>query len=218
MESCVQYSVGNIDLDVNIMDMYVGKNIAPGGYLWVFPKGEGFANIGIGVSGKYSKEKSALSYIDDFIQIKYPQATIHTTMCGGVPCAKPLSNPIADGLMLVGDAAHFVNPLTGGGIASAMKSGMFAGKVASESIQKNDISEKFLNKYVKLCKKDFSKRHTRIYNVKETIQKLTDEEMNQMANKINKFSSKITLAKVFRTAVLSKPSLIIDVMRMFAGF
>ena len=218
MESCVQYSVGNIDLDVNIMDMYVGKNIAPGGYLWVFPKGEGFANIGIGVSGKYSKEKSALSYIDDFIQIKYPQATIHTTMCGGVPCAKPLSNPIADGLMLVGDAAHFVNPLTGGGIASAMKSGMFAGKVASESIQKNDISEKFLNKYVKLCKKDFSKRHTRIYNVKETIQKLTDEEMNQMANKINKFPSKITLAKVFKTAVLSKPSLIIDVMRMFAGF
>ena len=38
--------------------MYVGKKHAPGGYLWVFPKGEGFANIGIGISGKYSKEKS----------------------------------------------------------------------------------------------------------------------------------------------------------------
>ena len=63
-------------------------------------------------------------------------------MCGGVPCAKPLKKPISDGLMLVGDAAHFVNPLTGGGIASAMKSGMFAGQVASESIKNNDISDK----------------------------------------------------------------------------
>ena len=218
MESCVQYSVGNIDLDVNIMDMYVGKDIAPGGYLWVFPKGEGFANIGIGVSGKYSKEKSAKSYIDDFFQDRYPNATIHTTMCGGVPCAKPLEYPISDGLMLVGDAAHFVNPLTGGGIASAMKSGMFAGQVASESIKKNDVSKKVLNKYIELCKKDFSKRHTRIYNVKEAIQKLTDEEMNQMAKKINNSSSETTLAKVFKTAVISKPSLIIDVMKMFAGF
>ena len=42
--------------------------------------------------------------------------------------------------------------------------------------------------------------------------------MNQMANKINKSPSEITLAKVFKTAVLNKPSLIIDVMRMFSGF
>lgn len=219
MESCVQYSVGNIDLDVNRMDMYLGHSVAPGGYLWVFPKGDGFANIGIGVSGKYSKEKSAKRYIDEFIEEKYPSATIHTTMCGGVPCAKPLKEPISDGLMLVGDAAHFVNPMTGGGIAAAMKSGMFAGQVASESIKNNDTSLKFLNRYLKLCNKDFTNRHNKIYAVKETIQKLSDEELNSIAARVNNIPpEKMSLAKVFTAAIIKKPSLIVDVMRMFAGF
>ena len=39
MESAVQYSVSNVDIEANKMIMYVGKNYAPGGYLWVFPKG-----------------------------------------------------------------------------------------------------------------------------------------------------------------------------------
>jgi digeranylgeranylglycerophospholipid reductase len=219
MESCMQYSVGNIDIDNNGMDMYVGHNYAPGGYLWVFPKGDGYANIGIGISGKYSKEKSAKKFLDEFIEKNYPTATIHTTMCGGVPCAKPMEHPISDHLMLVGDAAHFVNPLTGGGIAGAMKSGMFAGQVASEAIKADNTTEKFLEKYITLCNKDFVKRHNKIYRVKETIQKLTDEEMNHIADKVIKIpEDKITLGKVFATAVLKKPSMIIDVMRMFAGF
>ena len=108
MESCIQYSVGNIDLDVNRMDMYVGTNYAPGGYLWVFPKGDGHANIGIGVSGKYSKEKSAKSFLDEFIDREYPGATIHTTMCGGVPCAKPIKNTVIYVKLLLFSCIRFV--------------------------------------------------------------------------------------------------------------
>jgi len=219
MESCIQYSVGNIEIDANRIDMYVGDNWAPGGYLWVFPKGDGTANIGLGIGAKYNKKKSAKKYLDEFIDKKYPNATIHTTMCGGVPCSKPMSKPISNNIMLVGDAAHFINPITGGGIAAAMKSGMFAGQVASESIIAKDYSELFLNKYINLCKKDFTNRHEKIYKVKETIQKLTDDEMSQMAIKINKLPThKITLSRVFATAIMKKPSLIIDVMKMFAGF
>ena len=219
MESCIQYSVGNIEVDSNRIDMYVGDNWAPGGYLWVFPKGDGTANIGLGIGSKFNRKKSAKKYLDEFIENKYPNATIHTTMCGGVPCSKPMTHPISDNVMLVGDAAHFINPITGGGIAAAMKSGMFAGQVASEAIIANDYSQNFLKKYVSLCQKDFTKRHEKIYKVKETITKLTDDEMNQMALKINKLPPhKITLSRVFTTAIMKKPSLIIDVMKMFAGF
>ena len=114
MESCVQYSVSNVDIDSNNMIMYVGENFAPGGYLWVFPKGDRFANIGIGISGKHSKHKSAKEYLDEFMKREFPSAAILTTMCGGVPCSKPIRRPIKNGLMLVGDAAHQVNPMTGG--------------------------------------------------------------------------------------------------------
>lgn len=218
MESAVQYSVANVDIEPNKMVMYVGMNHAPGGYIWVFPKGNKFANIGIGISGKYSKHKSAQKYLDDFMDREFPEAAILTTMCGGVPCAKPIEKPIADGIMLVGDAAHQINPMTGGGIVAGMKGGWIAGQVAAEAIQNNDYSENGLTDYPKRMRKDFGKNHERFYKIKEATEKLTNEELDSIAENVLSIPhDKRTLTSVFKAAVFKKPSLIIDVMKVFAG-
>ena len=219
MESCVQYSVANIHIDPNQMIMYVGKKYAPGGYLWIFPKDEGFANIGIGISGQYSKHKSAKQYLDYFISENYPDISVLTTVCGGVPCPKPHKNPIKNGLMLVGDAAHQINPMTGGGIASGMRGGKIAGNIAVQALKKNDFSEEFLRSYPKEMFKVFGKNHNRFYNIKETVHKLSDDDFNYIADKIlNIPDDKRGLLDVFKSAVYKKPSLIIDVLKVFAGF
>ncbi len=218
MESAVQYSVSNIDIERNKMIMYVGKNHAPGGYLWIFPKGNRFANIGIGISGKYSKHKSAKRYLDEFMANNYPNAAIHTTMCGGVPCAKPMKKPIADGLMLVGDAAHQINPMTGGGIVSGMKAGWIAGQVAADAINKTDYSEKKLQAYPDAMWKDFGKNYERFYNIKQAVENLTDDDLNRISDSVLSIPhNKRTLASVFKAAVFRKPSLVIDVLKVFAG-
>ena len=218
MESAVQYSVANVDIEPNKMIMYVGRNHAPGGYLWVFPKGKKFANIGIGISGKYSKHKSAQKYLDEFMEREYPDAAILTTMCGGVPCAKPMEKPVADGIMLVGDAAHQINPMTGGGIVAGMKGGWIAGQVAAEAIKKNDYSEDSLLEYPKRMRKDFGKNHERFYKIKEVTEKLTNEELDSIAEKVLSIpDNKRTLTSVFKAAVFKKPTLIIDVLKVFSG-
>ena len=218
MESAVQYSVANVDIEPNKMIMYVGMNHAPGGYIWVFPKGKKFANIGIGISGKYSKHKSAQKYLDEFMEREYPDAAILTTMCGGVPCAKPMEKPVADGIMLVGDAAHQINPMTGGGIVAGMKGGWIAGQVAAEAIKKNDYSEDSLLEYPKRMRKDFGKNHERFYKIKEVTEKLTNEELDSIAEKVLSIPhNKRTLTSVFKAAVFKKPTLIIDVFKVFSG-
>ena len=218
MESAVQYSVSNVDIEPNKMIMYVGMNHAPGGYIWVFPKGKKFANIGIGISGKYSKHKSAQKYLDEFMDREYPDAAILTTMCGGVPCAKPMEKPVANGIMLVGDAAHQINPMTGGGIVAGMKGGWIAGQVAAEAIQNDDYSEKGLLEYPKRMRKDFGKNHERFYKIKEATEKLTSEELDSIAEKVLSIPhDKRTLTSVFKAAVFKKPTLIIDVLKVFAG-
>ena len=218
MESAVQYSVANVDIEPNKMIMYVGMNHAPGGYIWVFPKGKKFANIGIGISGKYSKHKSAQKYLDEFMEREYPDAAILTTMCGGVPCAKPMEKPVADGIMLVGDAAHQINPMTGGGIVAGMKGGWIAGQVAAEAIKKNDYSENSLLEYPKRMRKDFGKNHERFYKIKEVTEKLTNEELDSIAEKVLSIPhNKRTLTSVFKAAVFKKPTLIIDVLKVFSG-
>ena len=218
MESAVQYSVANVDIEPNKMIMYVGMNHAPGGYIWVFPKGKKFANIGIGISGKYSKHKSAQKYLDEFMEREYPDAAILTTMCGGVPCAKPMEKPVADGIMLVGDAAHQINPMTGGGIVAGMKGGWIAGQIAAEAIKKNDYSEDSLLEYPKRMRKDFGKNHERFYKIKEVTEKLTNEELDSIAEKVLSIPhNKRTLTSVFKAAVFKKPTLIIDVLKVFSG-
>ena len=197
MEACMQYSVSNIDVKRNNMTMFVGQNYAPGGYLWIFPKGEDFANIGLGISGTYSKQKSAKKYLDEFMEREYPNASIHTSMCGGCPVAYPIKKPVADNIMIIGDAAHHINPVTGGGITPAMKSGMLGGLVAAEAIKKNNVSESFLNKYVKDIDRDFTKRHKTLYKIKEAISKLSDDDINGIASKIDSIPVEKRTSKKF---------------------
>ena len=148
---------------------------------------------------------------------EYPNASIHTSMCGGCPVAYPIKKPVADNIMIIGDAAHHINPVTGGGITPAMKSGMLGGLVAAEAIKKNNVSESFLNKYVKDIDRDFTKRHKTLYKIKEAISKLSDDDINGIASKIDSIPVEKGLSKSFYVINDKKPSLVIDVLRVFAG-
>ena len=132
MESAVQITAANIPVDQNTLYFYFGKDVAPNGYFWIFPKGHNKANIGLGVSGLIGKKKSAQSFLNDFMNKHYPDAPVLTTIAGGVPCSITLDKISAPGIMLVGDAARQVNPLSGGGIASGMIGGSIAGRIAAE--------------------------------------------------------------------------------------
>ena len=129
-----------------------------------------------------------------------------------------MKNPIDNGLMLVGDAAHQINPMTGGGIVSGMKAGWIAGQVAAKSVQKGDYSKKMIQAYPDAMWKDFGKNYERFYNIKQAVENLTDDDLNSIANKVLSIpANKRTLASVFKAAVIKKPSLIIDVLKVFAG-
>ncbi|HUX93462.1 MAG TPA: NAD(P)/FAD-dependent oxidoreductase, partial [Ignavibacteriaceae bacterium] len=120
MECCVQVTASNINIKGDTLYFYFGENVAPGGYFWIFPKVNGAANIGLGVSGMVGKKKSALSFLNNFMENNFPNAPILTSIAGGVPSSITLEKISAPGIMLVGDAARQVNPLSGGGIASGM--------------------------------------------------------------------------------------------------
>tara|TARA_B100000315_G_scaffold47101_1_gene41880 strand:+ start:4079 stop:5260 length:1182 start_codon:yes stop_codon:yes gene_type:complete len=218
MESCVQKTVTGIDVDENRFDFFMSQKMAPGGYLWIFPKGKKAANIGLGVSGKYSKDRSAKRYLDDFLEEHYPGCSVISTTVGGVPCDKTLKKFVSNGLMLAGDAAHMVNPMTGGGIVPAMRGGLLAGETAVESIKNGDVSEKSLNKYADKWHKIGGKNHERFYSIKNTISKLTDDDLDKIADGIAKIpEDERSISKVFMKAVFRKPKLIYDVVKVFAG-
>jgi len=218
IETCVQMTVSNIELERPYADFYFSHQLAPGGYLWVFPKNQHLANIGLGISGEYAAFRSPLSYLKAFMEQHFPEAAILTTVAGGVPCAPFMDKIVADGIMLVGDAAHQSNPLTGGGIIQSILAGEMAGRVAAEAIHDNDTSEKRLAQYVQEWDRENGVNHRRAYRLKEAVYKLTDQDLNRTATTIaQKPPEKQSIVNIFKTALIQHPRLIPDVIKIFLG-
>ena len=214
MESCAQVTLSGIEVEQGILEFYAGENVAPGGYLWVFPKGRDSANVGIGISVDQAKERSAVRYLEDFVQRKYPRAGILTRIAGGVPCAKTCAEIVRNNVALVGDAAHEVNPTTGGGIISGMIGGMIAGQVIAETVAKRDIAH--LKEYSARWHKRLGWRHDAFYRIKDAIAALSDETMNRIcADALRLPEEKRTVGGIFRTALWNQPSLLLDVAKVF---
>lgn len=152
--SGAQYLITDINFNPDGSYFWYGKDIAPGGYAWLFPKGEKRANVGVGVIPSLAS-KCAKEYLDDFVRSKFGNGKIIEFVAGAYPLKGPIKTAVADNVMLVGDAARHTDPFTGGGIINAMKGGYLAGCVAEEAIKKGDFSSQTLKKYDELWKSDF---------------------------------------------------------------
>jgi digeranylgeranylglycerophospholipid reductase len=218
LESCLQMTLTNIRVDSRYIWLYFGKQVAPGGYLWVFPKSDTVANVGLGVSGNYARERAAHLYLKDFIDRHFPNASVLYTVVGGVPCAPTLKKIVGDGVMLVGDAAHQANPISGGGIVTAMMAGRLAGRVAAEAVKEGDVSEKRLREYPEEWHRLEGKNHERLYKVKNAVHKLSDEDLNRTAQTVLSLPpEKRTLVNIFKSALVKHPTLIFEAIKAFMG-
>ncbi|MEA2071343.1 MAG: NAD(P)/FAD-dependent oxidoreductase [Asgard group archaeon] len=187
LDTSVGYEMINVKIDRPTMfDLYVGEKVAPRGYLWVFPKGQDCANVGIGVGVGFAK-KSVKQYLDDFIS-KHPEgkkrfknATIIEERIGAIPVGGPLEQLATDRVLLVGDAARQVNPLTGGGIAYGMEAGKMVADTLKEAFSKNNFSEKFLRKrYEKYWAKSYGKSFGMGTRARKALDVITDEQMDNI--------------------------------------
>jgi digeranylgeranylglycerophospholipid reductase len=166
--ACAQYLLAGIEIDPACCYHYIGQEVAPGGYAWVFPKGEGKANVGLGVQADQAAD-SALNYLTRFIegQPHLARGSPVTLVVGGVPVGPPLPQLVTNGLMLVGDAARQVDPLTGGGIANAMMAGRLAAEVAAQAIAAGDTSAEVLALYEERWIARRGRKMARNYRLKE---------------------------------------------------
>jgi digeranylgeranylglycerophospholipid reductase len=166
--ACAQFLLSGIDIDPTCCYYYISQGLAPGGYAWVFPKGEGKANVGLGVQADRA-DRPALDYLVRFIegQPHLAQGSPATLVVGGVPVALPPERLVTDGCMLVGDAARQVDPLTGGGITNAMTAGQYAAEVAAQAIEAGDTSAKKLAEYEERWASALGRKMARNYRLKE---------------------------------------------------
>jgi len=187
IDSCLQYRMVNADIDPDYCEFIIGKSVAPGGYLWIFPKGNGTANVGIGIIGTECNNGEAKTYLDKFINTdpRFKNSQAVEVMGGFVSTCPGLDCAVDDNIILVGDAARIIDPITGGGICHACRTGMYAGKVLTECAKTGDFSKKALMPYEKMWRDRMEDKLYRNWMAKERLATLDDETIDEVVKLIS---------------------------------
>ena len=134
------------------MQVYFEEPYFPG-YGWIFADDEGVANIGVGlaVDHDFPSRGSLRQIYADFVAARLKDA-----LGGAHEAGKPkggwssLFRPgrmVADGVVLIGDAANLGDPMNGGGIHMAMESAHLAAPAILQAVRENDFSAASLGRY-----------------------------------------------------------------------
>ena len=143
--SGVEYEAYVEHADKRTAMLFVGSEIAPTGYVWVFPLSDHKVRIGIGVTKPDSK-LSPLPLLDNLIAKRpailedFGRITPIEMHSGVIPVEPVINKVTTDGLILVGDAACQANPVVGEGIRPALKFGFLAADVSAKVIERGDMT------------------------------------------------------------------------------
>ena len=216
MESCAQYVLQGIEFDPDAIYLQFSDAIAPGGYAWIFPKAVGVANVGLGLVALKTDGRNARQYLDTWIARRFPNGARTGYTVGGVIVHTTIKQTYADGVLIAGDAAHMINPLSGGGINNAMKAGRLAGCTAAAAIRDGDTSERRLSAYHKAWMDLLGEDHLKYYRIKQALEHMDDGFYNSLARTVNRIApDKRTIGRVFTHALTRHPQLLPVAARFF---
>lgn len=177
----IQYLMVNCNLnDQQTTEFYVGREVVPLGYAWIFPKGDRKANVGVGVRGSPVKP-----YLDRFIR-EHPEIFAKAKVIGieGAPITIGglLDSIVDDNIMLVGEAAGQVIPLTGGGIHSGIAGGQMAAQTAVDALEEENFSKGRLMSYPRRYDEHWGSRIRNSLKARRVMERLSDDELNELAD------------------------------------
>ncbi len=116
------------DTDIWVSDDY------PGGYAWLFPKGQ-WANLGLGLDKRFGKDlKTPLDQLHRQLVAEgiVGEEIVYRTG-GAIPVSGLREQLVVDNACaFVGDAAGLTHPITGAGISAAVQSGELAGQAVAD--------------------------------------------------------------------------------------
>jgi len=122
---------------------------ADGGYGWSFPKSR---STTIGIGGPFADNPDMRARMSEYLALFDLTPGQFALKGHFIPCGDFRKSPGRGAVLLCGDAAGLVDPVTGEGIAYAIQSGQFAGQSAIAALKRNQPDCAFAT-YVRQVKK-----------------------------------------------------------------
>lgn len=145
-----------IEGDINLENDCIHVFFRPyKGYGWIFPLGDNRFNVGCGTFEEANRTYNLNTIFREFLADPHIKQLLsgkhYRTIWGGaypLPALGVKKNSLyGENVMLIGDTAGFVSPISGEGIHPGIVSGKAAAEAATNALEEGDISKQTLNQY-----------------------------------------------------------------------
>jgi len=126
----------------DMVEVYFGWDLAPGFFAWAVPAEPDRSRVGLAVPPGENPQR----FLDRLLTDRFPSNRVLSRASGFIP-SRPVDRSIDDRLILVGDAAGQVKPLTGGGLYFGGLCAAIAGRVAAGAALSGRTDRAGLTKY-----------------------------------------------------------------------
>ncbi|MBX8633660.1 MAG: NAD(P)/FAD-dependent oxidoreductase [Candidatus Thermoplasmatota archaeon] len=188
--SCVQSDVYVPSLnESDAVSLYFGSETAPGFFAWAIP-GKEFTRIGLGIT---SGSRTAAEYYERLLAKLGGGKALNLT-AGPIPLGNR-GRMVADNVMLVGDAAGHVKPISGGGIFTSMAAADLAASVAAEAFACGDMSARVLSRYEKEWNRGIGRELERGALVRRIFLQMNDGNLDSLFRTLDESRIKDLLSR-----------------------
>jgi geranylgeranyl reductase family protein len=205
--------ITNTNLDPDFVEIFVGKDIAPGFFAWIIPTNEKGTQARVGLCIGQESPKSPKDYFSSFLKSKIPSDLIKnakiTNQYGGVIPLGALKKTFDSNVLIVGDAAAQVKPTSGGGIYTGLKCAEHCSNVSIDALEKNKFNSQYLKKYHKSWSIDIGRELYLGMKFRKIFKHFSDKQFD---NYIEKFQSSKINQVISRYGDIDYPSKLIKPM------
>ncbi|MBN2421578.1 NAD(P)/FAD-dependent oxidoreductase [Candidatus Woesearchaeota archaeon] len=191
----IEYEMNNLKLEQqDAMIFKFDRNLAPGGYSWIFSTGKNKARVGIcWVSEFFKAERgkgSQIEHLNHWIKTdnRLKSGKILETH-GGDAFYELVKQKSTDNFLAIGDSASCIHPTTGEGIRPGLYSSMFAAKTAIEALDRKDTSASQLKKYDKKWNETIGKNRKLILFATKKLYELSNKQYDKFVANTGKLDS-----------------------------
>ena len=165
--------------DPDTVEVYLGRRISPGLFGWWIPDGAGGARVGVAADADGT---SARRYFDRLVArletrfgVRLASPTAY--LASGIPIGD-VPRTHGDRVVLVGDAAAQVKPLSGGGIFTGMRCAALAAAAIDRALRAGDVSAAGLAPYEAAWRAEFGEEFRRALHLRRVLARLTDRDLD----------------------------------------
>ncbi len=178
--------------DVGDVEVHLGQQVAPGFFSWLVPTRPGQALVGL-LARQQAQER-----LGGFLETLRRQGKItgvaRAPACWGIPL-RPLKRTYRDRVVVVGDAAGQVKPITGGGIYYSLMAGELAASVLGDALAQDDLSAARLSQYQDRWQALLSSELDVGYSARRLYELLSDQQISFLLRQVGANGFRTQLAE-----------------------